>query len=90
MGQLSLMAFRKNMRIERKSFKRKKKDGFNLMDFNIKNNYKKFKENVLDEEKNNDDNIYNNNNAIEIKNTQKCCPILDFYKKKMSLLKLKI
>ena len=89
-GQTSLMEFRKNMKIERKSFKKKNKDAFNLIDFNIKNNYKKFKENVLDEEKNNEDDIYNNKNVIDIKNTQKCCPILDFYKKKMSLLKLKI
>ena len=88
--QLSLKEIRKNMKEAKKTFKRKNKDVFNLIDSNIKNHFKKFKEDVLDEEKNDDD-IYNNekDEINEVKNTQKCCPILDFYIKNSSLIKSK-
>lgn len=88
--QLSLKEIRKNMKEAKKTFKKKNKDVFNLIDSNIKNHFKKFKEDVLDEEKNDDD-IYNNekDEINEVKNTQKCCPILDFYIKNSSLIKSK-
>ena len=82
---LSLKERRKNMRKDKKSFHIKKKDVFSIIDLNIKNNYKKFKEDVLDEEKNNDEIILNNEN-----NTTKCCPILDFYIKRSTIVKAKI
>ena len=80
--EMPLMEMRKNMRKERKSFWKKKVDTFDVMDSNIKNNYKKFKEDVFEE--NNNDNIENKEN-LEI--PQKCCPILDFYIKNISLKK---
>ena len=85
-GRISLKELRKSMKEERKSIK-KKKDRFSIVDSNIKNNYKKFKEDVLDEEKKDEiicDNR-NDNNINNLNNTQKCCPILDFYIKNSSL-----
>lgn len=82
--EISLMEIRKYMKKERKSFWKKKKDIFEVMDSNIKNNYKKFKEDVLDEEKNNNDDTENKDSS-DI--PQKCCPILDFYVKNISLKK---
>jgi len=43
------MEVRKYMKKERKSLMKKKKDTFNIIDQNIKNNYKKFKEDVLND-----------------------------------------
>ena len=88
---ISLKEFRKNMKEENKTFKKKNKDLFNLIDSNIKNNYNKFKEDVLAEEKNDNNNIINNkNNHINDKIKSNCCPILDFYIKNSSILKSKI
>ena len=81
--EIHLMEMRKYMRKERKSFWKKKVDTFDVMDSNIKNNYKKFKEDVF-EEKNNNDNIENKEN---VETPQKCCPILDFYVKNITLNK---
>ena len=81
--EMPLMEMRKNMRKERKSFWKKKVDTFDVMDSNIKNNYKKFKEDVFDEKNNNDD----TENKENLETPQKCCPILDFYAKNMSLKK---
>ena len=86
--QLSLKEIRKNMKEEKKSFKKKNKDMFSIIDNNIKNNYKKFKEDVLDEEKIEEE-IKINNNDINDKNRHNCCPILDFYAKNSKLLKSK-
>ena len=73
------------MKEERKSI-RKKKDRFSIIESNIKFNYKKFKENVLDEEKK-DEIIYDNenDNINNLNNNPKCCPILDFYIKNTSI-----
>jgi hypothetical protein len=81
--EIPLMEMRKNMRKERKSFWKKKVDTFDVMDSNIKNNFKKFKEDVF-EEKNNNDDIENKEN---LETTEKCCPILDFYAQNSSLKK---
>ena len=81
---MSLKAMRKNMKQERKSFHINRKDAFKLIDLNIKKNYKKFKEDVFDEEKNDDEIILDN-----VNNTPKCCPILDFYIKRASIIKAK-
>ena len=74
--EITLMEMRKNMRKDRKSFWKKKKDIFDVMDSNINTNYKKFKEDVL-----NDENIKNadTDNKDNLDNSEKCCPILDFY-----------
>ena len=78
---MSLREIRKNMKQYKRSFKIKR-DTFNIIDTNIRNNYNKFKEDVLDEEKNNNNTNNNKPNDIDsINNTQKCCPILDFYTK---------
>ena len=82
--ELPWMEMRKNMRKERKSFWKKKRDNFDVMDSNIQNNYKKFKEDVLNEEKNNNEDTENKEN---LETPQKCCPILDFYVKNISLKK---
>ena len=82
--ELPWMVMRKNMRKERKSFWKKKRDNFDFMDSNIQNNYKKFKEDVLNEEKNNNEDTENKEN---LETPQKCCPILDFYVKNISLKK---
>jgi hypothetical protein len=81
--EIPLMEIRKYMRKERKSFWKRKVDTFDVMDSNIKNNYKKFKEDVFDEKNNNDD----TENKENLETPQKCCPILDFYIKNMSLKK---
>ena len=81
--EIPLMEMRKYMRKERKSFWKRKVDTFDVMDSNIKNNYKKFKEDVFDEKNNNDD----TENKENLETPQKCCPILDFYVKNMSLKK---
>ena len=84
-GKIRLKDLRKSMKEERKSI-RKKKDRFSIIESNIKFNYKKFKENVLDEEKK-DEIIYENenDNINNLNNNPKCCPILDFYIKNTSI-----
>ena len=73
--QVNLMEVRKYMKKERKSLMKKKKDTFNIIEENIKNNYKKFKEDVLDD----------NDKPCDIDNSPKCFPILDFYASNMIL-----
>ena len=73
--QVNLMEVRKYMKKERKSLMKKKKGIFNIIDENINNNYKKFKEDVLND----------NNKTCDIDNPPKCFPILDFYANNMSL-----
>ena len=73
--QVNLMEVRKYMKKERKSLMKKKKDTFNIIDQNIKNNYKKFKEDVLND----------SDKPCDIDNNPKCFPILDFYANNMSL-----
>jgi len=73
--QVNLMDVRKYMKKERKSLMKKKKDTFNIIDQNINNNYKKFKEDVLND----------NDKPSDVDNPPKCFPILDFYANNMSL-----
>lgn len=85
--EFSLKEMRKNMKEERRSFKKKNRDMFHLFDLNIRNSHQKFKKDVLNEKKSDDEDSSENEN--EIKNTEKCCPILDFYVKNTPIIKTK-
>ena len=60
---------------------------FHLFDLNITNSHQKFKKDVLNEKKSDDEDSSENEN--EIKNKEKCCPILDFYVKNTPIIKTK-
>ena len=85
--EFSLKEMRKNMKEERRSFKKKNRDMFHLFDLNIRNSHQKFKKDVLNEKKSDDEDSSENEN--EIKNKEKCCPILDFYVKNTPIIKTK-
>ena len=77
---ISLREIRKNMKFYRKSFKKRNRDMFNLFDLNVKNSHQKFKKDVLNEKKSDDEDTSDEKNKInEINKIKKCRPILDFY-----------
>ena len=77
---ISLREIRKNMKVYRKSFTKRNRDMFNLFDLNIKNSHQKFKKDVLNEKKSDDEDTSDEKNKInEINKIKKCRPILDFY-----------
>ena len=77
---ISLREIRKNMKVYRKSFTKRNRDMFNLFDLNIKNSHQKFKKDVLNEKKSDDEDMSDEKNKInEINKIKKCRPILDFY-----------
>ena len=87
---ISLRAIRKGMKEYRKSFKKRNRDMFNLFDLNIKNSHQKFKKDVLNEKKSDDEDSSDEKKINELNITQKCRPILDFYVHNTPIIKTKI
>ena len=87
---ISLRKIRKGMKEYRKSFKKRNRDMFNLFDLNIKNSHQKFKKDVLNEKKSEDEDSSDEKKINELNNTKKCRPILDFYVHNTPIIKTKV
>ena len=83
--RLSLKEFRKGMIQDKRIFRKRNKSIYIPdLDSHIKENFKKFKEDFFEEEKEKEE-LENQNKINEAR--EKCCPILDFYMKNMSLIR---